>query len=305
MASCKKAYTADFFKKEQKILEPDADDNVIQRSTELGTSCRYLHANIREEIQAESDETSSDEDVELLQFNNEDRIISRLYREVVDDIMARNKLRESKVDYSIVEMKREILQGHKKGFRRFRGINFGKPVNCCGYLRRYAICHTGLVKQIIWNFFLDKNKTFFSELAKAEIITQNHLKVVSLGGGPGSDLVGFCCALQEIESSVKELDLFVVDIGESWEDVFLTILRKAFSGNFGSLSDCMKKTKINAGFKEADLTSKGIFRDKDLLKFINEADLVLMVKVTSFMADADAGDLIHVSFLFYMYCFSH
>lgn len=281
MASGKNSYTADFFKKDKKVSENEVTDDLA----ELGCS-------VSETSDDDGNEISCSEDDFDEKFNNEDMLISRLYREVVDEVMAKNTLGESTVDSAIKEMKQEIFQGHRKGFRRFRGINFNKPVNCCGYLRRYAVCHTGLVKKIMSNFFLGKNKTAISDAAKHEILKQESLTVVSLGGGPGNDLVGFCCALQEMPNSVKELNLYIVDVGKTWGSIFPTIVKKAISSSFGSFSECLKKTKINAGFMEADLTANGIFKNEDLSSILLKADLVLMIKLTSFLPDQEAGDLI-------------
>lgn len=233
-------------------------------------------------------------DLEDPEFSKEDRLVSRLYREVVDVIMSSNSLRENQVDSAISEMKEEIHQGHRKGFRRFRRINFSKPANCCGYLRRYAICHTGLVKELIWNFFTSQDA--FCDVARKEITTKNHLKIISLGGGPGNDLVGFCSALQEIPNSVKELDLYIVDVCKGWQPVFPAILRKAKDTDFGSFSRFLKKVKINIGFMEADLTAHGMFKNATLATTLKEVDLVLVVKVTSFLSDGEAGNLISVSY---------
>lgn len=298
MASYQKDYTAEFFKK-------DKPDVFITDSFESHTSEDDCRSELSVSSYDDSEIKSTDDDSESScddnfneDFNNEDRLISRLYREVVDEIMLIKKLQESKVNVALDEMKQEIFLGHKKGFRRFRGIDFNKPKNCCGYLRRYAVCHTGLVKQIMWKFFKNKKNSVVSKLAKNEIVKENHLKVVSLGGGPGNDMVGFCSALQEIFHSTTEIDIYVIDVSKGWETVFPTILRKAATGNFGSFTEFVKKIKINTGFMEADLTSKGIFENKLLSNCLAEADIVLMVKLTSFLPDTEAGDLIHVSVSF-------
>lgn len=298
MASYQKDYTAEFFKK-------DKPDVFSIDSFESHTSEDDCRSELSVSSYDDSEMKSTDDDSESScddnfneDFNNEDRLISRLYRKVVDEIMLINKLGESKVNVALDEMKQEIFLGHKKGFRRFRGIDFNKPKNCCGYLRRYAVCHTGLVKQIMWKFFKNKKNSVLSKLAKNEIVKENHLKVVSLGGGPGNDMVGFCSALQEIFHSTTEIDIYVIDVSKGWETVFPTILRKAATGNFGSFTEFVKKIKINTGFMEADLTSKGIFENKLLSNCLAEADIVLMVKLTSFLPDTEAGDLIHVSVSF-------
>lgn len=290
MASYQKDYTAEFFKK-------DKSDLFSSNSLEDGCRSELSIASYDDsEIQSTDDDSESSSDDNFNEtFNNEDRLISRLYREVVDEIMLINKLLESKVNIALDEMKHEIFLGHKKGFRRFRGIDFNRPKNCCGYLRRYAVCHTGLVKQIMWKFFKNKKNSVLSKLAKNEIKKQNHLKVVSLGGGPGNDMVGFCSAIQEIFHSITEIDIYVIDVSKGWKTIFPTILRKAATGNFGSFTEFVKKIKINTGFMEADLTAIGIFENKLLSDCLAEADIVLMVKMTSFLPDTETGDLIHVS----------
>ena len=304
MALHQKTYTAEDFKKDKKVDKPkimlnDSSESNISEdddSSELSNDC--------DENEYTFSDSSCEDDLNE-EFNNEDKLISRLYREVVDEIMLINKLREYKVNVALDEMKLEISQGHRKGFRRFRGLDFNKQINCCGYLRRYAVCHTGLVKQIMWRFLKGRKTSALTQLAKNEIIEQNHLKVVSLGGGPGNDLVGFCSALQELVNSIREFDLYIIDICSGWKTVFPTILRKASKGNFGSFTEYAKKIKINTGFMAADLTAKGIFENECISICLADADIVFMVKLTSFLPDTEAGDLIQVSFFLFSFYIFH
>lgn len=280
MAACREKPTAKDFKKRMN------DSSKLDRGKIRNKKCVLVN----------------DKDDQEIEFNQEDKLICRLYRQVVDDIMSCHKLREMYVDSAIQAMKEEIFQGHKKGFRRFHGIDFCKPVNCCGYLRRYAVCHTGLVKHIMWNFFTHADPC--SAFATFEITQRKHLKIITLGGGPGNDLVGFCSALREIPNGVKELDMYIVDVSEGWNVVFPKILRKAKDTDFGSFSHFVKEMKINTGFMAADLTASNMFKNKTLLATLRKVDVVLMVKLTSFLSDTVTADLINVSaFIYFLFFF--
>lgn len=228
----------------------------------------------------------------IWKFNNEDKVIARLFREVIDKIISDNRYEEKKVNSAISKMKEEIHLGHKKGFRKFHGINFCKPENRCAYLRCFAICYTGLVKKAIWNFFNENNSS--CKKASNIILDSNLRKVLSLGGGPGNDLIGFCSAVQETSNNIKELDLKIVDINDDWISVFTEILRTASKANFGSLSALMRRVKINTGFLQRNLSEAKIFEDVTLSNTLHEVDIVLMVKLASFIPEQELEKLIQV-----------
>lgn len=274
-------HTAEFFKK-------DKENNVFKDSVDAVD----LVDSVKKRFTIADDSDNKLRSVtKTYQFNNEDKIIARLYREVIDKTMTDNKFGDMKVTIAISKIKEEIHLGHKRGFRKFPGINFGKPENRCAYLIRYAICYTGLVKKAIWDFFNENN----SSCPKArDILTSNHRKVVSLGGGPGNDLIGFCSALQETSNNIEELDLKIVDINDGWISVFPEILRKASKANFGSLSALMRRVKINTGFLQRNLSEAKIFEDVTLSNILDEVDIVLMVKLVSFLPKQEVEELIQV-----------
>lgn len=279
-------YSADFFKKDTESSTSNSISNPDLQNDLDYSNAGKERGGKNHSTTIESDSKSRDSDDDL--FINEDWKIAELYRTIVDDLMADKKLEESDVDWAISKMKEDINLGHKNGFRRFR-INFCKATNRCAYLRRYAVCHTGLVKQAIWRIFTRKRNTHARDI----IFATSRLKVASLGGGPGNDLVGFCSALQETTNTIKELDLKVVDVGQGWVSTFPSILKRASNSDFGSLSSLLKKMKIETSFIQADLISDEVYKDgTSLSSVLAEANVVLMVKLLSFLSDKETENVI-------------
>ncbi|XP_054715314.1 uncharacterized protein LOC129224790 [Uloborus diversus] len=286
-------YKKDFFKKdiccasekENQVLieEEKLPDTYLEDSRPVEDSETSLQ---------ESEQTSSDDDDLNAEAIKEDRLIAQLYRRVVDDIMTLYNVKESRVDSAIKKLRKDIHQGHKKQFKHFAGILFTKPSHCCAYLRRYAICHTGMVKSGMCMFFSSPQFfEFYFKMAELECVN-----IVSLGGGPGSCLIGLCSALCEKQCSFSKIDIKIVDSGSVWSDIFPRIIREAKSFQAGSITKFLETTYLTTGFLQLDLTRDDIFDHETLSVTLESAHIILMVKMISFLSEEHAGDLLeHVS----------
>ncbi|KFM68374.1 hypothetical protein X975_06926, partial [Stegodyphus mimosarum] len=222
-------------------------------------------------------------------FVSDDLTVLKLYRKEAYAIAEKHDVEICDIVQAIVSMKQIISQGHKNKFQNFAGIDFNKPVNRSAYLIRYAACHTGLVKQAMWRMFHRKPSIFVDMLLNRE-----YFNVVSLGGGPGSDIVGFCSALQEFSNCINSLDLTVVDIKAGWVGVLQSIIEKVICCEFKnfSFSQMLKDVSVCTQFVVADLTNEKFSENEDLIDALVVADVVLMVKLTSFLPPEEKLHLI-------------
>ncbi|KFM68375.1 hypothetical protein X975_06927, partial [Stegodyphus mimosarum] len=226
-----------------------------------------------------SDEESSEECLESFRrFFREDVTVFQLYKRQVREIKKLHGIRTSESIEAVFSMIRTISKGHKHSFQRFSGLDFNEPRNRCAYLLRYATCHTGLVRKAMWNIF--QRELLFVDKLK----NKDELNIVSLGGGPGNDILGFCSALQEFSNCVTSFDFTVVDIKDGWSGILDSLIQKTKSSEFESLSfsKMFKNVNVSSSFILADLIDKRISENEDLTNALNAADVVLMVKLTSF-----------------------
>ncbi|XP_035228495.1 uncharacterized protein LOC118200640 [Stegodyphus dumicola] len=222
-------------------------------------------------------------------FVSDDLTVLKLYRKEAYAIAEKYDIEICDIMQAIVCMKQAIAQGHKNKFRNFAGIDFNKPVNRSAYLIRYAACHTGLVKQAMWRIFHRKPSIFLDIL-----LSRVYLNVVSLGGGPGSDIIGFCSALQEFSNCINFLHLTVVDIKAGWVGVLQSIIDKVICCEFKnfSFSQMLKDVSVCTRYVVADLTNETFSENEDLMDALGVADVVLMVKLTSFLPPEEKLQLI-------------
>ncbi|CAL1261859.1 unnamed protein product [Larinioides sclopetarius] len=123
------------------------------------------------------------------------------------------------------------------------------------------------------------------------------LKVVSLGAGTGSDLVGFYSAIyeyfetsEEEHSVFKSIEMLLIDKYINWKPLFLKVdelLRDRIS-DFGNASQLMRSKNITTSFLRADLKNLSA----DQRQKISNAHIVWMKGIQSIQNNDEHRTLI-------------
>ncbi|XP_038077760.1 uncharacterized protein LOC119745470 [Patiria miniata] len=173
---------------------------------------------------------------------------------------------------------RKISKGYTVGLSNTSSqscCNWNVPANRCAYVFLYLMQHCHLV-----SFSLQEtSKSLRSWRNKKEI-----LKVCSIGGGPGSDLVGLTTFLRKKEIFPSSLECRVLDLYPNWKDTWDKIYQLCIPEDF------------SVKYEKCD-----VVRDKDLTvstrQFIKQADMLTLSKFFSavsafFRNDRGSGDLL-------------
>ncbi|GBN15493.1 hypothetical protein AVEN_21400-1 [Araneus ventricosus] len=108
------------------------------------------------------------------------------------------------------------------------------------------------------------------------------LKVVSVGGGTGSDIVGLYSALYEEECAFQSMDITLMDNNREWEPFHQVVETCLRQNDFGNASRLINIKRITSSFIYADLRNKGPAEWRLNLRL---ADIVWMKGVRSILRD--------------------
>jgi hypothetical protein len=174
--------------------------------------------------------------------------VFQLIKKVLDEIYATIPGTEQEKDAAInVELSR--LSGlYGNLLRNTQPIDYSDPVTRFAYIYRYVTCHANLVFRRI-----ETNNTL------GGLFDQESVQIASIGGGPGSDLLGVLKYCEE--AGVKPRLKFLLSDreqvwGESWEDIDNNI-----DGDF----------QLRTVYQQLDVTDPATWAFR--LKYLHQTDL--------------------------------
>ncbi|KAF8773616.1 uncharacterized protein LOC129984168 [Argiope bruennichi] len=167
---------------------------------------------------------------------------------------------------------------------------YDKPKMLCGFFHRYTSLFATVTRS-----------KFFIALQKSEELKycfhRPTVKLVDIGSGPGSCLVGLFSALESCDETFnkefgslqyKSLEVTAVDYNEDWKNYFVDIVKKLMKGNFGNASKLFSKKHIKCDFAPFDLLNRSNSKLKnEFTKILNEADIILMKGFLSILENND------------------
>ncbi|GFQ81279.1 uncharacterized protein TNCT_72671 [Trichonephila clavata] len=106
---------------------------------------------------------------------------------------------------------------------------------------------------------------------------RHSLEVLSVGSGPGSDLIGLCSALHD-NSDFQKLRLTLVDKNEHWQSLFEAMIQVTRCGDYGNASRLFKVKEINSSFICCDVLNTATYCGA-----LGNADIVWMKGLLSIL----------------------
>ncbi|GBM78491.1 hypothetical protein AVEN_114803-1 [Araneus ventricosus] len=150
-------------------------------------------------------------------------------------------------------------------------LDYSNPECRCAYVYKYANLHAGMV-----------TKYFRKFIRKKEI--RNHfqrgIKICSLGGGPGTDIIGIFKALGVIPYFQHRINqVSVLDICGGWSNTFENIISCLLTGKVKDVPETFVSSKK---FKH-ELIEVDLLRSlpENVVEIISNADIISMVKFMS------------------------
>ncbi|KAG8183333.1 hypothetical protein JTE90_023982 [Oedothorax gibbosus] len=199
--------------------------------------------------------------------------ISRLYDTVHRNDVLSNGVTMADIKAAIEDMKEVYMPRPHSLYSTEKPIaDYNTVAHRCAYLYKYAPLHSAIVRD---ELKIILNQSIFWKFH--DKLATSKLKICSLGGGPGSDIVGIVAALSELD--VFQCSAKVVDLKADWEDTLRSVVQELRSGDYGVVGQCFQAENFDWDYLTADLLEDEI--KGDVFEAVGEADLVTMVKFVS------------------------
>ncbi|GFX12863.1 uncharacterized protein TNCV_1976011 [Trichonephila clavipes] len=157
------------------------------------------------------------------------------------------------------------------------------PARRWGYFFKMSFLSAGLARFYVLEALRNSEefRTFFKRPS---------LKVLSIGSGPGNDLIGLCSALYG-NADFQKLDLILLDYNELWKPLFDAMIDCTRSGNYGNSSGLFKEKHVKCYFVPSDVLNTDKYK-----KHLKNADIVWMKGLLSVLSsDSVRKEAIKVS----------
>lgn len=220
--------------------------------------------------------------------------ISRLYENVLQYEIARNEVSLKDIKAGVQSMA-YVYAPNSSDFQSkdTKFANFNDPACRCAYLHKYAPLHTYMVQDVMMQI-LKKVPDRFQKLL---VSNSSRLKICSLGGGPGSDVIGVVTALLftfgPFQSSVT-----IVDCMKKWEDTVDLIMHeltvRPFATNYSNIWSYNNNCQWN--YIECNLLNS---MSNEVNKSIAAASMITMVKFVSAAICMETENMVDVSIFCY------
>lgn len=168
--------------------------------------------------------------------------------------------------------------------------NYNDIAHRCAYLHKFGAFHTALVQDAMVKVLEEQCKLFKT------VTTYGDFEICSLGGGPGSDVLGVISVLSAYFGAVKTY-VTIVDIMGQWESTFASIINELAYGDYGTL-----RTNVTDNFLDWNYIGENLLDEMSnpVSKAISQASLITMVKFVSAAACQDTEEMLKVNSFFFI-----
>ncbi|XP_035210428.1 uncharacterized protein LOC118184810 [Stegodyphus dumicola] len=161
--------------------------------------------------------------------------------------------------------------------------DFNKVAYRCAYIHKYAPLHTAIVYDVIKRA-LNNNYMPFKNM----VLRSACLRICSLGGGPGCDVLGALAAMHEIFGFLR-VSVSIIDIMINWNFTFRSIIHELELPTYGTLGQSFNPQYFDWDYISSNLTGE---MNEQVYESIAAADLITMVKFVSATACETTSDMI-------------
>ncbi|XP_015924434.1 uncharacterized protein [Parasteatoda tepidariorum] len=212
--------------------------------------------------------------------------IKRLFSNVLYEDIQKRQLSQADIRKGIQNMK-EVYKPNPSRFHlssEFLDVaNYNDPAHRCAYLHKYAPLHTALV-----NDMLGKSMQHVRFLLQDILADTGHIEVCSLGGGPGSDILGVISVLST-ELGFFKFSATIIDCMEDWKYTFSAIIKELRGGNYGLTSVFVQPHYFSWNYIGHNLLGR---MTNDVKIALQNAKMVTMVKFVSAAACKETSEMI-------------
>lgn len=163
-------------------------------------------------------------------------------------------------------------------------VDYNIAAQRCAYLHKYAMLHTGLLCEVL-------PMAFKIYSLKQYVESKDSLKLCSLGGGPGSDIVSLLLVIQEV-FGLKKFETSIIDYAPGWKYTFGYVISSLVEMPNSKFKHMLRKPYQ---YLNANLLDSSSFGDAKIHDAIKDADILSMVKFISAAACNRTKHMLEVS----------
>ncbi|GFT45002.1 uncharacterized protein TNCV_1575611 [Trichonephila clavipes] len=203
---------------------------------------------------------------------------STFFRNLYDAVLTKEKtqfyVNDNRIRVAIKDMKEVYMPNPEWELNEaVKVANYNDPHHRCAYIHKYALLYTGMVCDLLQEAILNGSIVYdFFE-------SKRRLTMCSLGGGPGTDIVGafaaFISTIGFIPCSVT-----ILDYGRDWESTFKIIIQELRSGTIPIFSDMVTIPNFNYEYIECNLLTD-VASKYSVKEAVSSADFLTMIKFIS------------------------
>ncbi|GFT65618.1 uncharacterized protein NPIL_149402 [Nephila pilipes] len=207
------------------------------------------------------------EELDRIKADSEEKNFVRLFEEALKTF--RGDLSDDDISKGI---KDTISEFRKSIFNSCSIENFQYHYQRCGYFFRYSAPSAGLARDRVLDAIRNCQELRF-------LLTRQSMKILSIGSGPGSDIIGLCSAFYEVNEIFKP-EFILVDHNIEWKVYFCVLFYLLRNNNFGYASSLFRYPTKEPLFITADTK----FRPEgDYLIALKTADIIWMKGLLSIL----------------------
>lgn len=214
-------------------------------------------------------------------------VIVELYNTVYEKQKSKFCVDSGRIRSAIQNMKEVYMPNRNWEYDEISKVaNYNDPALRCAYLHKYAMIHTGLMCEVLQSAFGHYG-------IHHDIDSKAKLNLCSLGGGPGTDIVGLLFILREVFGYIQ-CNVTVIDHAIEWKHVFDSIVSELKTGRYGSVRDMVSGWNFSYDYLSADLLAFSFVNNYKVLQAIKNADIITMIKFISAAACEKTRQMVQV-----------
>lgn len=213
--------------------------------------------------------------------------IARLYEKVLISDKRDYKISDEAIRFGI-ECMAHVYKIGVLSTERPKIADYTDPAHRCAYLHKYAALHTAMVRDLMGEA-VRSNFGFFREV----LFSGERFNLCSLGGGPGTDVIGVLAALHSA-FGYFDAAATVVDYMFEWSYSFSSILKELCTGLYGAFGNNVGYY-LKWRYVQANLLKTF---QPEVLEALSTASLVTMIKFASAAACQQTRYMIKVNISF-------
>lgn len=209
---------------------------------------------------------------------------SKFFLQLYTDVLYNDVVNHCMKDLDISTKLTNMTGVYAQSFGPFKVIDYNGISNRCAYLHKYAPAYTAIICSTMRRILAEETMLKFR-------LASGAFRMCSLGGGPGTDVVGIVAALDAAVGSAYKWQtaVSVVDYMEGWRSTFKSVvceLRRS------ELSRRFSNDHFSWKYVQGDLLD---IKKHEIWDSVTYSSLVTIVKCLSTFRSSDVQRTIRVS----------